>query len=309
MQPFKWSAHVDLRQLRHFVAVYERGNLSRAAEEIPISQPALTRSLQNLEIELGVELLTRHARGTSPTEAGERFYVHAKSILAECSRAQSDAAQPGGELSGEVSIGIGALFASHIVDEAIAAFGQRYPKVSVTVLQGFFEELVTLLELGQIEFAFLNFPLIEPPESIVFERLFEIRASVYVAASHPLANTESPSTKALGEARWVVVNQPHSIEVFDALFVSHGLPSPQIAVRTNSLTLIRSLVLGSGHIGLVPDHLLKDEISSGRVVRLDVPQTPIVRHAGLILRREGFHRPVADELADAIRAQCALATG
>ncbi len=299
---------MDLRQLRHFVAVCERGNLSRAADDIPISQPALTRSLQNLEAELGVALLNRHARGTSPTEAGERFYAHAKSILAECSRARSDAALPGGELAGEVSIGIGALFAAHIVDDALAAFGERHPKVSVTVLQGFFEELVTLLELGQIEFAFINFPLIEPPDSVVFETLFDVEVSVFVSSSHELAREPTPSTEALSAARWVVVNQPHSIEVLDTLFLSDGLPAPHTGIKTNSLTLIRSLVLNAGFVGLVPHHLLKNEIAGGRVVRLDVPSTPIVRHAGLITRREGFHRPVADELAATIRSHCEKAT-
>lgn len=295
---------MDLRQLRHFVAVFEHGNLSRAAEDIAISQPALTRSLRTLEDELGVELLVRHARGASATEAGERFYHHAKSILAECSRAQLDAAQPAGDLAGEVAIGVGALFASHIIDATVAEFCEAHPKVSITVIQGFFEELVTLLELGQIELAFINIPLLQPPESILLEPLFQIEASVFVSSDHPLAKGNAPSKQALSEAKWAVVDKPHSIEVFDTLFLTDGIAAPRIAVRTNSLTLIRSLVTGSNFIGLMPHHLLKHELNAGTVKRLDVPPTPIVREAGLITRREGFHRPVADELAAAIRQHC-----
>ena len=302
---FRLHCHtMDLRQLRHFVAVFERGNLSKAAEDIAISQPALTRSLKTLEEELGVELLHRHARGASPSEAGERFYHHAKSILAECSRARLDAAQPSGELSGEVAIGIGPLFADHIIDMTVAEFCDTHPKVTITVLQGFFEELVSLLELGQIELAFINFPLLQPPDSIIVEPLFQVKASVFVAADHPLANSAAPSNQKLSQAKWVVVDKPHSIEVFDALFLTGGIPAPRTAVRTNSLTLIRSLVLHAGFVGLIPDHLLKRESAAGQVKRLDVPSTPIVREAGLITRREGFHRPVADELAAAIRLHC-----
>jgi DNA-binding transcriptional LysR family regulator len=295
---------MDLRQLRHFVAVFERGNLSKAADDIAISQPALTRSIKTLEDELGVELLERHARGASPTAAGERFYHHAKSILAECSRARLDAAQPTGELAGDVAIGVGALFASHIIDDTVAAFCNAHPKVTIIVIQGFFEELVTLLELGQIELAFINIPLLQAPESISVETLFEVEASVFVASDHPLANSPLPSKVALSEAKWAVVDKPHSIEVFDALFLTDGLAAPQTAVRTNSLTLIRSLVLHAGFVGLVPHHLLKHELAAGRVTRLDIPSTPIVRQAGLVTRREGFHRPVADELAAAIRQHC-----
>ena len=295
---------MDLRQLRHFVAVFEHKNLSKAADDIAISQPALTRSLKTLEEELGVGLLERHARGASPTAAGERFYHHAKSILAECSRARSDAALPTGELAGDVAIGVGALFASHIIDTTVAEFCNSHPKVSITVIQGFFEELVTLLELGQIELAFINIPLLQSPESISVEPIFEVEASVFVGSDHALAKHETLSKEALSDAKWAVVDKPHSIEVFDALFLSDGIPAPQTAVRTNSLTLIRSLVLHAGFVGLIPHHLLKHELAAGRVTRLNVPSTPIVRQAGLITRKEGFHRPVADELAAAIRLTC-----
>ncbi len=296
---------MDLRQLRHFVAIFERGNLSKAAEDIFISQPALTRSLKTLEDELGVELLQRHARGTTPTEAGERFYHHAKSILAECSRARLDAAQmANGELVGEVAIGVGPLFAAHIIDEAVAHFCKTHPKVSVIVVQGFYEELITMLELGQIELAFINIPLLEPTESIAIEPIYKVAASIFVAGDHDLAQDPVPSPKALSQAKWAVVDKPHSIELFDALFLSEGLPAPHIAVRTNSLTLIRALILNDGFVGLVPHHMMKHGVASERVTRLDVPGTPIVRDAGLITRREGFHRPVADELAETIRQHC-----
>lgn len=296
---------MDLRQLRHFVAIFERGNLSKAAEDIFISQPALTRSLKTLEDELGVELLQRHARGTTPTEAGERFYHHAKSILAECSRAQLDAAQMSdGELVGEVAIGVGPLFAAHIIDEAVAEFCAAHPKVSIVVVQGFYEELITMLELGQIELAFINIPLIEPTESISIEPVYKVEASVFVASDHPLALEPVPPKDALSQAKWAVVDKPHSIELFDALFLAEGLPAPHIAVRTNSLTLIRALILNAGFVGLIPHHMLKHGVARDRVKRLEVPSTPIVRDAGLITRREGFHRPVADGLAETIRQHC-----
>ena len=78
-------------------------------------------------------------------------------------------------------------------------------------------------------------------------------------------------------------------------------------MRTNSLTLIRSLIFGAGFVGLIPHHLLKSGSVTERVGRLDVPSTPIIREAGLITRREGFHRAFADELAGPIRQHCGQA--
>ena len=161
-----------------------------------------------------------------------------------------------------------------------------------------------MLELGQIELAFVNIPLIEPTESMAIEALFKVEASVFVASDHPLAVDGSPSNRALSEAKWAVVDKPHAIELFDALFLAEGLPAPHIAVRTNSLMLIRALILSAGFVGVFPDHLLKHGVAADRVKRLDVPSTPLIRDAGLITRREGFHRPVADELAETIRQHC-----
>ncbi len=293
---------MDLRQLKHFVAVFERRNLSKAAEAIPLSQPALTRSMKTLEDQLGVELFERHARGATPTAAGERLYHHAKSILAECARARRDAAQPIGELGGTVSIGIGALFATRIFDEMIGQFCRDNPKVKVQVKQGYFEELITLLDLGQIEVAFINFPLLALPDTMEFEPLLELRTSVFVSANHPAAKMTKPDMEQLRNYLWASVDQPHASEVLDSLFISEGVAAPRPSVQANSLTLIKSLVLMADFIGMLPEHMFRDELASGEVLRLDVPSTPLVRSAGLITRNEAFRRPVADALAKAIRA-------
>ncbi len=292
---------MDIRQLKHFVAVFEQRNLSKAAEAIPLSQPALTRSMKTLEDQLGVELFLRHARGATPTAAGERLYHHAKSILAECARARRDALQPVGELAGTVSVGIGALFASRIVDDMIGRFCRNNPKARIIVKQGYFEDLIRQLDLGQIELAFINFPLLALPETMEFEPLVQLNTSVFVSADHALAKSQPVSLEALRDARWTSVDQPHALEVLDSLFLSANVAAPRPAIQTNSLTLIRSLVLTAGFVGLLPDHMFEDELGSGNIVRLDLPSTPLVRSAGLISRKEAFHRPLALALAEEIR--------
>lgn len=297
---------LDIRQLKHFVAVFEQRNLSKAAEAIPLSQPALTRSMKTLEDQLGVELFARHARGATPTAAGERLYHHAKSILAECARARRDAQQPVGELAGSVALGVGALFATRIIDDMIGRFCVDNPKVRVHLQQGYFEDLVNALDLGQIEVAFTNFPLLVLPDSMEFEPLVQVHTSVFAASSHPLAKTPSPTLEQLRDARWASVDQPHALEVLDSLFISAGIAAPRPALQANSLTLIKSLVSAGGFVGLIPDHLLREELEQGSVVRLDVPGTPLVRSAGLINRKEAFHRPVANALAEEIRNTISL---
>lgn len=292
---------MDIRQLRHFVAVFEQRNLSKAAEAIPLSQPALTRSMKALEGQLGVELFERHARGATPTAAGERLYHHAKSILAECARAKRDALQPVGELAGSVSVGVGALFATRIIDDMIGEFCTQHPKVQVHLQQGYFEELLNRLDEGQIELAFSNFPLLSLPGTLEFEPLVQIHSSVFASAEHPLAQNDDWQLEHLRAARWATVNQPHAKEVLDSLFISGGVAAPLPALQTNSLTLIKSLVSAGHFVGLIPDHMFATELEQASVVRLKVPGTPLVRSAGLIMRKDAFQRNVADALAEEIR--------
>lgn len=295
---------MDLRQLKYFVTVFECGNMSRAAEEIPISQPALTRSVRMLEDELGVELFQRHARGAAPTAAGERFYHHAKSILAECARAREDAVQAGGKLAGQVTMGVGPLFAAGMVDGIVARFCAKYELVAVSLVQAFFEDLVMQLTMGQIELALSNLPVRELPPAVTFEPLFEVRTSVFVGSGHALAGVQQPSPEAVARARWVNVNQPHSQDVLESLFIKESQAAPRIALRTNSLTLIKSVIVDYDFIGLVPEHMMAEELADGTVVRLDLPGTPIIRKAGLLMRKDGYRRPIADVLAEEIRIAC-----
>ena len=107
--------------------------------------------------------------------------------------------------------------------------------------------------------------------------------------------------KHLTEHLWATVDQPHATEVLDSLFLSEGVPRPRPAVQANSLTLIKSLVVSGGFACLLPDHLFAREIRDGKVCRLDLAGTPLVRSAGLIRRQEAFRRPVADALSDEFR--------
>jgi LysR family nitrogen assimilation transcriptional regulator len=295
---------MDLRHLKYFIAAYEHGSLSRAATDIPISQPAITRSLKQLEDELGVSLLKRHARGVVPTNAGERFYLHAKSILAECARAGQDALDAGDQVSGEVSIGVASLFTYTMMDRVVAGFCERHPKVKVTVVQGLLEDLLAGLEHGDIELALCNFPVQSLPDSHILETLVELKIFPYVSRDHPLADSKTVSWKTVADARWVNFSQPHSQEAFAAPFINENLAPPQTPLLTNSMLLVKSMILKWGFIGLLPEQLMVDEIEAGALVKLRLPGIPITRNAGLIMRRDGYRRPVAELFAEEIRNAC-----
>lgn len=292
---------MELRHLRHFVAVVDCGNLSRAAVLVCLSQPALTRSIRNLEEYLGAELMERRPRGMVPTPAGEALYRYARLMLNEADRARAEVQAVQSGARGELAIGMAAMFADHIVDAAVAAVCAAGNDVALTVTQGFLEELLEALRDGRLDVIFSNLSNISLGDDLLVEPVLDLHAHVHAGADHPLAGAAAVTKAMLLDQRWAVVDQPHMRDFLDQYFSADGLPVPAFVVRTNSLNLIASLIANGGFIGILPDHVVSRRAGPGTVVRLAAPGCPIVRRAGIITRRSMPPRAVVTAFIDQLR--------
>jgi DNA-binding transcriptional LysR family regulator len=292
---------MELRHLRHFVAVAEAGNLSRAAARVFISQPALTRSIQALEEAVGAALIVRSPRGVAPTEAGLRLLEHARFILSACERAQADVVAVEGRSRPQLNLGFAAMFADHVVDRAVAEICAAEPKARVLARFGYFEDLVEELLAGALDLMFCNIPASARSKELVIEPLIEIRAQVVAHADHPLVRRGRASRAELAEARWLVIDQPHAREGLEALFLEDGLPAPEPIVATNSLNMMRSLLAQDNFVAVLPDHLVSRQLAEGSLAVIATPGFSVRRTAGLIYRRETARTPLALAMMAALR--------
>lgn len=298
------TIRMELRQLRHFVTVVDTGNLSRAAQRVAISQPALTRSIKNLEELMGVELLERKPRGVAPTEAGLALYHHARAVLNACNRLTRDVRELRRGVTGTVHLGIAPMFATHVVDDVIVALAQSQPGLGVVVSEGYFEDLVRELVDGRIDVIFCNFPLVTVAPDLVQEPLLTIVASIVASPRHRLARRREVGPRDLVEERWVIADQPHSRDAFEQFFAVDGLPSPREVVRTDSLALMRALVASGAFLATLPEHVVAAELASGQLRRLPVSGGSLERRAGLIYREGAGSRPAVERLREEIRRVC-----
>ncbi len=291
---------MELRHLRHFVAVVDCGTLSKAAERVCLSQPALTRSIKSLEELLAAELLERRPRGMVPTPAGEALYRYARLMLNEADRARAEVQAVQSGARGELAIGMAAMFADHIVDRAVAAVCAAGNDVALTVTQGFLEELLEALRDGRLDVIFSNLSNISLDDDLLVEPVLDLNAFVYAGADHPLVGVAVDKAMLLDQ-RWAVVDQPHMRDFLDQYFAADGLPAPAFVVRTNSLNLIASLIATGGFIGILPDHVVARRTGPGTAVRLAAPGCPIVRQAGIITRRAMPPRAVVNSFITELR--------
>jgi DNA-binding transcriptional LysR family regulator len=298
---------MELRQLRHFVAVVDSGNLSAAAKKVYLSQPALTRSIRSLEQSLGAALFSRSARGTLPTVAGERFYQYARMILNDCQRATDEMRTLNSGIVGNVAIGIGAMFATYIADAVVDRVAKELPGLNLSVTEGYFEDLLSQLQAGRLDLVFMNLPYNAAADGFVTEPLLELEIAVIASASHPLARKKSVAPADLAGAEWMTVNQPHSIEIHDRFFTENGLRPPPIRVRVGSLTLMRALLARGSFLAFLPRHVVDSDLRNRTLAPLKVELGPLKRRAGLVYVNRPFQAQSATRVMQLLREECARA--
>ncbi len=200
---------MELRQILYFVRVAEQRSFSRAAELLGVSQPSLSRQVQQLEIEAGTHLLVRNGRGVEPTEAGRRMLDHGKALLDMADRALADVRDRGVETTGKVVIGLPARVAHAITPLLVARFREALPRAAITVAEGLSAQLRESLLAERLELAVLYDPA--PSPQLVFESLYREPLVLAASAATSARLPRSVSVSSLARYPLVVPSQPNAI--------------------------------------------------------------------------------------------------
>lgn len=291
---------MKLNQIRNVLAVAERGSLRSAARHLGIAQPAITRSIRELEHELGSSLFERHATGVALTSIGEAFVRRASAIEAELQRVKDEVMQLRGEGTGSVTVSLST--ASHLVllPRVLSTFHQRYPNVTLKVIEGLYPAIEADLHSGLIDF-YVG-PLSESATSgdIDAEFLFNNTRVIVGRKGHPLA--AATCLDELVDATWITTAVTVKIqEELDPLFAGAGLPTPRVAVEAHSGLSMIITVAYSDHLAMLPRQWLEFAPAAQLLdrIRLDheisAPPIYMARRARLPLT------PVAEHLSDLFR--------
>ena len=193
-----WEPGVELRQLRHFVAVAEELHFGRAAARLVMTQPGLSRSIAKLERVLDVQLLQRSRRGVRLTHAGVEFLLRARWLLADLDCALERVRGAGGDRAGVVRAGV-ALLAEPVIAPALAAFHAEYPGVVLDRTAAVSERLLAQVSDGRLHVAFVHqVPVLATPPRVDWEVVRRGRLAVLMTRRHPLAGR---AAVALGQLR------------------------------------------------------------------------------------------------------------
>lgn len=146
---------MDLKQLEYFVRVAELGSFTKAAQALDVAQPALSRQVRLLEVELRQNLLIRNGRGATPTEAGKLLLEHGRGILHQVERAREELGRVRGALAGRVAIGLPPSLARVLTVPLTRAFRAQLPEASISISEGLSATMQEWLQTGRLDIAVL----------------------------------------------------------------------------------------------------------------------------------------------------------
>ncbi len=292
------NRHITLKQFRYFLAVAESDSVAAASRMLSIAQSAITKSVLELEDELGLVLFERSTKGMRLTPEGHRFQVKARRVIgavADATRGVYPSATP--------LAGVTSLVAGYYLSEVFARFRRTCPGVDLQVVEDAPPFLEHLLINGELDIAIMVSNALGEPQALMAETLTRSPNRVWMAADHPLA---AHSEVSLDECvrHDLVVLQADRIEVLmRSVWARHQL-KPRTVLRTSSLEAVRSLVGVGAGLAVLPDFLyrpwtLDAEHVEVRTLRDAVPTVDV----GLVWRRGSQPRAEVLEFIEVARDQ------
>jgi DNA-binding transcriptional LysR family regulator len=239
--------HLKMAELRAFVTVMEHRSFHKAADVLHLTQPAITKTIANLETTLGVKLFHRIQHGVEPTVHGLGFAPRAAAVFDELRRAAHELALVSLGASGSLRVGIVPMPAIPFLPVALQRLMSVHPDALFTVVEGRETELIDRLRKGDIEVAILRLSLLDPDDDMHVSTLFEERLCVVAAKSHRLASRTTLSWPELLAERWVMPTgdcyfHDHVLRTLGAL----DLALPRQTVESASVNIQFGLVLHAG---------------------------------------------------------------
>lgn len=249
---------MDLKQLEYFVRVAEMGSFTRASISLDVAQPALSRQIRLLEVELRQNLLTRNGRGAVPTEAGKLLLEHGRGILHQVALTREELGAARGALAGRVSIGLPPSLSKLITVPLAKAFAQQLPKAQLSLTEGFSVLMHEGLRLGNLDMAVLYNP--EQSSDLEMATLHEdVLTLISPATSADKAKKETRAS--LGDVADLPLILPSRPNAFRILIEGEMMTigkRPNVILEVDGLNAILNLVKeGMGH-AILPGYTLSN---------------------------------------------------
>lgn len=254
---------MELDQLTYFLRIAELGNFTRAAEELAISQPALSRSIQRLEEELGMPVFVRKSRTLELTDAGQLLKSRARQIQSIVEDTKAEISDDG--QSGRLRIGAIPTIAPYFLPEFLQQFSSQFPQAALIIYEETTDNLLKACSQGEVDVALIALPV--EAKYLQYERLFEEELWLVMPPQHPLLDKKRIRVEDLRELPFIMLDEAHCLSGNIVSICQRRQFQPTTVGKTSQLSMVQELVaLGHG-VSLVPHMARQLDTSPRRVYR------------------------------------------
>lgn len=273
---------LSLRQLEIFEKIASTGSVTRAGEELLLTQSAVSMALSQLEQLSAVPLFERVGRRLMLNDAGRMLLKDAREILLAVKRVEQQLQGDNGELVGELLVGGSTTIANYLLPSLLGAFARQYPMTRVQLTVGNTQQVADLLATGQLDIAFVEGPCHNRELVAVHWRDDEL--VVVAAAEHPWAGTKSATTEQLATAPWIMREKGSGTrEIFEDAMDRAGI-SYAIALEFGHTEAIKNGVAAGLGVSCLSRIAVDRELEHGRLVEVVSPLL-LTRSLALLKRR------------------------
>jgi LysR family nitrogen assimilation transcriptional regulator len=285
---------MDFRELRYFSYVAELKSFSRAASQLRISQPAISRCISALESELGATLLQRHGRGVTLTDAGQTLYDRAQLLLHGLKQASEDVAATGIVPRGHLRLAVPPAAGEVLAPPLLARYRALYPQVSIHLHEGFSGYMNEWLMSGRVDIAVMHNPVPQRSleiQHLLIERMFVVVPGPRSEGYNNWPRLEAYQNKDLAKLPLILPSRPHSLRLLmEQLAEASGIDL-NITLEVDGLPTIKSLIargLGATVLAYVA---VTKEVSAGMLTA--VPLQPGIQWRLCVASHRERNRTVA----------------
>lgn len=291
------ASGVDPRKLLYFAAIIEQGSLAKAAKQLAVSQPALSKSMNRLEGEFGVRLLERSTAGVTPTKPGELVYAHARLIRDEMNLARN-CSERGEARANVVTIATLPSLASNIIPLSVARWSEAHPNVLLRVVEKVQIELLVGLQRGEFDFVVGQTEFFDMLFDGLKQRvLFRDRLSVFARVDHWLFRRDTVDWSEAAKCPWICPMVGWSQRtLLEKLMDAEGIRLPVNLVECGSIDFTRTLVRSSDHLAMLPIHAVAADVSSGFIKALPLDVSSLKRNIAVVFRENAPLTAVSQDL-------------
>ena len=300
------DGRIKLRHLQCFLAVAEQHSIQRAAERLAITQPAVSKTLRELEEILGVPLFRRGRKGAVPTAAAEVFLRHARASVSALQQGVDSLAQA--RRRGGVVLRLGVLpsVAPCFAPPAVMRFRSELPGVLLRVASGPNAQLLAQLQHRELDLALARLSDPQHMTGLTFEHLYADALALVVHPDHPLLVERDAGLERVLRYPAIVATPGTTIrQSAESLLAAHGFAVPEDRVETLSVSFARALARASDMVWFAPIGAVEIDLAAGLLARVPVPTAGTEEPIGLTLRADTAPGPALQTLIGAIRAEAA----